>query len=140
MISTCGDDSDVIPPPHPHDWSEKSYALCKIRPPLDVFHIEHMENWEIMALGVIPTKVLIVTTVKQYHLLSCLTEDPKLFPGIKVLRLAPRNVQDSTAEAANKPPSNELISLENICKARQIELRRDAEPTWHCLCCGIEGY
>jgi hypothetical protein len=65
---------------------------------------------------------------------------PKVVHWNKVLRLAPRRVQDSAGETVNKPPSSELISLENICKARQIELRRDAEPTWHCLCCGIEGY
>lgn len=145
MISTCGDDSDIPPPPLPSGWNTRSDALCKTRSPLDSFHIEHMEDWEIKALGVIPTRVLVVTTVKRYHLLSCLKEEPNLFPGITVLRLTPLpphlaypQVQVDTNEGIVFP--EDVKALEAICKSRGIELRRDAEPTWSCLCCGIEGY
>lgn len=129
MISTCGDDSDMKPPGLQFDWNRRPDALCNVRPPLEAFHVEHMEDWEIMALGVIPTKELIITTVKQNHLLSCLMTEPELFPKLKVLRLAP----------TTKKPINSA-SLEEICKRRQIEIRRDAIPTWSCVCCGIEGF
>ena len=92
-----------------------------------------MDDYELYELGLIPTITLIVTTVKRHHLLTNLRRDAEIFPGIKVLRLAPLKTALPTYD------ENEA-ELQKICATRGITIRRDARPNWTCVCTSDEGY
>ncbi|KIM23472.1 hypothetical protein M408DRAFT_27818 [Serendipita vermifera MAFF 305830] len=138
LISACGNETfqTVL---RPQGWSTQPDALCKKRQPLTSFFIEHMDDYELYELGLIPTTTLIVTTVKRHHLLVNLRRDPEIFPGIKVLRLAhippsfKRGLEDGDDTSGEK-------ELQKICDGRGIEIRRDARPNWTCVCTSEEGF
>jgi hypothetical protein len=48
-----------------------------------------MLDWEILALGTIPVKTLIITCVIPEHVPAVFIKDPELFPGLKTLWLDP---------------------------------------------------
>ncbi|CAG8597726.1 7181_t:CDS:2 [Acaulospora colombiana] len=99
IVSTCGDDDDIVPPYRPSGWSHLPDALCKRRPPLEEFHIEHMLNWEIMAMGTIPTKKVIGSNLAKGHIAEVFETDPEIFPGLRI---------------------------EKICEKRELKLTKDA--------------
>jgi len=136
-ISACGNDNDFLQVLRPRGWSRRPEALCNTHRPLAVFHIEHMDDWEIYELGVIPTVMLIVTTVKKYHFLNAMLQDVEIFPRLQVLRLAPPNSWGTPTEGATEEGEQPLIG---ICQARNVELRRDALANWSCGCASEEGY
>lgn len=234
-VSTCGQTGDVSSPSREKGWSKHSTALCNTRKPLEIFHIEHMEDWEVGPMGVIPTRVLVVTNVRTNHLFNSFKDDLELFPGVKVVRIAPQvseerrrvvattatntsnminganaaiasdfNVNPSSNNAAepntnitanvvfvgdaatiaaadatiaSEFPNSDLANVldlpagnpggdqeisnksnadagipsgsvkqivldpfEALMRARNIELRLDAEPIWRCGCSGSTGY
>lgn len=49
-ISTCGAPSDAFPSSRKEGWQAFPDALWKSRQPLERFHVEHMLDWEILAL------------------------------------------------------------------------------------------
>ena len=146
VISACGNEAfeTVL---RPAGWSKHPTSLCKTHKPLKSFWIEHMDDYEIYELGLIPTTTLIVTTVKKHHLLTNLRRDAEIFPGLKVLRLSPPKATPDTQEgganaetvAKGKDASGEE-EMNKICTARGIEMRRDARANWTCVCTSDEGY
>jgi hypothetical protein len=146
-ISACGNDSNFVNVFRTPGWSRQPDALCNIRNPLKVFHVEHMDDWEIYELGVIPTTTLVITSVKRHHFLGSLRQDAEIFPGMQVLRLTPPKPpknEDEAIDEAVKPQSQNNDEgeqlLVGICQARNVELRRDARANWTCVCTSHEGY
>ncbi|KIM30126.1 hypothetical protein M408DRAFT_101443 [Serendipita vermifera MAFF 305830] len=90
IVSTCGHGDDVIPSRRSTGWSTYPDALWKRKAALREFGIEHMSQWEILALGVIPALTVICANVRPDSMLRALEEDGELFPGMKVLRVLPR--------------------------------------------------
>jgi hypothetical protein len=135
LVSTCGQPTDPFVGRWPTGWHLQPDALCRTHKPLDLFHIEHMDDWEIRAMGTIPATTLMVTTVRSLHLLNILQEDHNLFPGLKVLRLSP--LRSRNASANFTPRWKELTS---ICQERGVEIRRDAVSIYVCSCSGDEGF
>jgi hypothetical protein len=142
LVSTCGNPTDIIiNSPLPADWHKQPDALCNVRPPLDWFHIEHMDDWEIRSMATIPTKVLIITTVKSTHFLKELKADNQIFPGMRQLRLSalsPSYAEELETGAREK--SKGMITLEELCAAREIKITRDAKQRYICSCRGTEGF
>ncbi|CAG8674419.1 9507_t:CDS:2, partial [Acaulospora colombiana] len=121
LVSSCGDPSDEVMGPLRWDWYLDPEALCKTHIPLEYCHVEHMDDWEIRALGVIPAKTWIVTTIKPPHFLQELSNDDHIFPGITHLQ-----IESESWPTVEKPAS--VITLEELCKKRGVKLTRDAKP------------
>ncbi|PVF99545.1 hypothetical protein CPB86DRAFT_703242 [Serendipita vermifera] len=124
IVSTCGDDDDIIPPHRPSGWSHFPDALCKQRPPLKEFHIEHMLNWEIMAMGTIPTKKVIGSNLAKGHLAEVLETDPEIFPGLQLLSIEGQPVRGSPQRMRDSPHE---YDIEKICERRGLKLTKDAK-------------
>ncbi|PVF96124.1 hypothetical protein CPB86DRAFT_816604 [Serendipita vermifera] len=138
LVSTCGNPTDIIiEQPLPGGWHTDPDALCNTHKPLDWFHVEHMDDWEIRTLGVIPTKTLILTTIKRDHFLNELKLDNHIFPGMRRLRLSPPSL---SLDDEDIKKSQSMIDLENLCATREIEIMRDAKAIYHCGCAGPEGF
>ncbi|PVF96138.1 hypothetical protein CPB86DRAFT_787282 [Serendipita vermifera] len=135
LVSTCGQPTDPFVGPWPPGWSRQPDALYRTHKPLDLFHIEHMDDWEMRAMGTVPTTTLMVTTVRSMHLLNILQEDRELFPGLRLLRLAPFKSRNGST---NLTP--QWWELASICRERGIEIRRDAISIYVCSCSGEEGF
>jgi hypothetical protein len=136
-ISACGTDGGFTRNSRRPGWSRLPDALCNNHPTLSTFHVEHMDDWEIYELGVIPATILVVTTVRKDHLLRSFLKDAEIFPCLRVLRLAPlptnRGVElivnvTGGSNASNQPP------IQTVCDERNIELRRDAVSCLTCPC------
>ncbi|PVF96128.1 hypothetical protein CPB86DRAFT_787271 [Serendipita vermifera] len=128
FVSACGDPSDNVIGPHSEKWHLDPNALCNTHIPLDYCHVEHMDGWEIRALGVIPAKTWVVTTIKPLQLIQELSSDHQLFPGMKRLQLA----ADSWP-TTGKPAS--VVPLEELCTKRGVNLTWDANTIHYCTCC-----
>jgi hypothetical protein len=142
-ISACGTSDNFVRSSRTPGWSRFPDALCNTRSPLTIFHVEHMDDWEIYELGVIPTVVLMVTTVKKGHLIGSFHKDIEIFPALRVLRLAPLPTTGSVENADRVIDGNNVgakTSMQAICKERNVELRRDAVSHFTCLCNCEEGY
>jgi hypothetical protein len=138
LVSTCGDWTDVHGGALGPDWHAQPTALCNRREPLDLFHIEHMDDWEIRWLGLIPAKKLITTTLKPHHLLTELTSDLNLFPGMKTLCLPPieDNKPTNSGHRGLSDRSTHVEALEHLCEARGVTVVRSAQAIVTCSCCG----
>ncbi|PVF96122.1 hypothetical protein CPB86DRAFT_787268 [Serendipita vermifera] len=138
LVSACGDMSDLVFDGHEEGWHLSPNALCNTHAPSDWIHIDHMDDWEIRGMVTIPTKTLIITGVKSYHLLNEMRRDKHIFPGMKTLRvkkphkgvLWDRPVTDRNAK---------MKEFETICQARGITVTRDAQSIHNCSCCGSQG-
>ncbi|KAG8836170.1 hypothetical protein FRC17_009513 [Serendipita sp. 399] len=86
FVSTCGDASDVELPFRPAGWSEESDALWRRHDPLVLFHLEHMLGWEIAAMGTIPAKEVVITSLRERELLYAFEKDKEMFPRMTTLR------------------------------------------------------
>ncbi|PVF96139.1 hypothetical protein CPB86DRAFT_787283 [Serendipita vermifera] len=135
LVSTCGVPTDPVVVRNPAGWYLLPDALYKTHAPLDLFHIEHMDDWEMRAMGIIPTTTLMVTSIQSMHLLGILKEDKDLFPGLKILRLGPYPGQRT--DLLNNSKWRELV---DICSARNVGIRRDAVTIYPCICSGDEGF
>jgi hypothetical protein len=124
IVSTCGDDDDVVPSTRPGGWSALPSALCKQRPPLEEFHIEHMLNWEIRAMATIPTKKVIGSNLAKGHLAEILHTDQESFPGLRFVSIEEQPPRGS-AEIMRK--SSTSYDIEKICEVRGLVLTRDAK-------------
>jgi hypothetical protein len=136
LISACGDNSDAPFRLHEEEWYLSPDALCNTHAPLDWFHIDHMDDWEIRGMGTIPTRTLIITSVKSFHLLNELRNDSHLFPRMEVLRLK----RPSDGPRENTKSLAKLEELEKICQKRGVQILRDADTIFVCHCCGKEGF
>lgn len=121
FIIACGNDDYF--PSRSKGWSLSPSALCNVRVPLRTFHIEHMNESEIMAMGIIPVTTL---SIVSRQLIILLIRDREIFPGLKALRTYPGTKQDSPGT------EYEDMTLENLCKARGIELLLDLPASKGC--------
>ena len=141
-VSACGRLDNFVPQLRPSGWSRLPDALCNSHSTLTMIHMEHMDDWEISELGVIPTTTLMVTTVKRHHLLVPFRQDSEIFPGLRTLRLAPLPTSGDyeLEELGEDNAVDGKPSMQAICSARGIELRRDAIANWICACGFANGY
>ncbi|PVF96130.1 hypothetical protein CPB86DRAFT_522834 [Serendipita vermifera] len=126
--------SDRIFGLHPEGWHLKPDALCNTRKPLDVFQIEHIKSWEVRALGVIPTKMLVATGFVPSLFLGEFVRDEHLYPKLCVLRL-PASKVFSTEGAIW---GSRVIAVEELGATRGFKVRWDAKPVEECQCCDTE--
>jgi len=145
-ISACGEDEHFGMQrswqSRPRGWSRLPDALCNSRSALTMFHVEHMYDYEINELGVIPTATLMATTVKKHNLLETFRQDPEIFPGLRTLRLAP--LPTSGDHGPEEKDKGNVVdgepSIQAICSVRDIQLRRDAITYLPCVCGSANGY
>ncbi|PVF96120.1 hypothetical protein CPB86DRAFT_522760 [Serendipita vermifera] len=138
LITTSGSWDDPIIGYHQEDWHLSPNTLCNNHQPLDWIHIEHMDGWELRALGIIPTKALIITCIQPQKLIDELKADQHLFPGMKVLR---RN--KTSASEGNQPNASTfsyVATLDQVCTARGVKVLDDAISLDTCDCCITDWY
>jgi hypothetical protein len=123
LVSTCGYSTDKQAYPDT-DWHSTTNALWKVRPSLVTFHMEHMLDWEILALGIIPTRILITSNLHTGHLAHAFNQDQRIFPGLQHLSLEPLSPDPETGEITDR--EKEHAFLEEFCKRRSVELSKDA--------------
>jgi hypothetical protein len=146
-VSTCGDDDDILPAPRPGGWSSDPGALCRTRGPLESFHIEHMERWEILALGIIPTKHIILSNITRGHFIRAIERDSELFPCLETLSVRP--IPSISGMDINEGSDGHILAevekdkelekiLDSICKRRGVTIRFDG----YCIkpSTGIHGF
>jgi hypothetical protein len=115
VIYACGGDSDQkYSFRRQKGWSSGQDELCNKRASLKLLRVEHMLDWEILALGTIPVETLIITCVIPSHVPDVFIKDPELFPGLKTLRLdLPDLAQQLTVAPEPEPtpgPASELAT------------------------------
>ncbi|PVF96137.1 hypothetical protein CPB86DRAFT_787281 [Serendipita vermifera] len=111
------------------DWNRPPNEPLRARKPLDLLHIENMEEQEILQVIQIPTATLMVTAIRLRSLVKALKEDPMSFPGVKVLRL-----QSLIPPIAMKFPHQQRLleqELFGLCHQRVIEIQQDATPIFY---------
>ncbi|PVF99528.1 hypothetical protein CPB86DRAFT_703109 [Serendipita vermifera] len=115
IVSTCGDETDLQILPRTHGWSHSPGALCKHHIPLEMFHVEHMYEWEINAMGTIPTRKLISSRVEIRQLIDVFLKDKEVFPGLQYL-----SIENNWTPIDDKKSQEE--ELQKICRERSILL------------------
>ncbi len=127
IVCTSGHDSDHQTPPPARGWSTDPESLPRVRGPLDLLHIEHGCQWEVLALAVVPTKTLMITNVAERIMQNVLRHDAELFIGLETLRIRPprEGVDPET--------------LDNSCRERGWKPVRDA-VMWRPCRCHEEAY
>ncbi|PVF96119.1 hypothetical protein CPB86DRAFT_787263 [Serendipita vermifera] len=133
LVSNCCEQGE-IPPPHAEGWHVSPDALCNTHQPLDWLHIEHMNQRRIRMLGLIPTKTLILTSIKPQDFLKAMKGDKNLFPGVTLLRLKAIATKYGRPGPSEEKNTDRLL-LEEICRVRNITIARDAQPIFVCTCC-----
>ncbi|KAG8833476.1 hypothetical protein FRC17_010651 [Serendipita sp. 399] len=119
FVSECGAYAGLRHIPRPSGWSTRSDALWRQREPLEEFHIEHMLEWEILAMGTIPARKVIITSLIEDDLQKSFLADPEIFPGLSFLRYEPRDDMPSGGEAVQK-------KFHDVLKQREIQWKADA--------------
>ena len=122
LVSTCGSFSDVISPNRQLGWSREPDALWRHRMPLDTFFIEHMIKWEILAMGTIPAKTVIATSIRSGDLEASFLQDPEIFPCLTLLSIEEKPVGRGDAG----PMGPDVEWRERVLASRGIELKADA--------------
>lgn len=126
MISACGSHGDVVPPARAPNWCTLPDALWKQRPPLETAFIEHMLQWEIIAMGTIPAKTVIFTSIRRGNVETSFMEDPEIFPCLFVLRVEPDDTwKGRLVRAAGRPQSP--IDWHHLLSGRKIRLEKNAK-------------
>jgi hypothetical protein len=130
LVSACGDPSDVEPPPRPEGWSFMRTGWWHHRRPLKCLHLEHMIQWEILAMGTIPVEELIAVSLVATHLSSSFSVDPEIYPRLRVLRA--ESLETGFGNSYNREKEKKVApGLQEICDKRAIELRRDGKWIIH---------
>jgi len=133
-VSTCGDEDDIQPLLRRRGWSSESDALCQEREPLRAFHIEHMEKWEIIALGVIPAKHITLSNITRGHFVGAMEKDSEIFPRLETLSVMPIPARSDTdiGEASEADIQAEMEEdkrlkeiLDSMCKRRGVKVNFD---------------
>ncbi|KAG8833477.1 hypothetical protein FRC17_010652 [Serendipita sp. 399] len=119
FVSECGDYIGLRHIPRPSGWSTRSDALWRQREPLEEFHIEHMLEWEILAMGTIPARTVIMTSLVKDDLQKSFLADPEMFPGVTLLRYESRDDMPSGGEPMQK-------KFEATLKQRKVRWSTDA--------------
>lgn len=135
IVSTCGDETDVMPELRSPGWSRLPDALCNQHAPLDELHFERMYEWEISAIGTIPTKRLMISSSDKMDLISVLESDKELFPGLQYVGIAEelrfryqQPIPMEEWEASESTQASYKLRLSKLCIERDVRLNWDAEP------------
>jgi hypothetical protein len=115
---------------YPEGWHLLPNALCNTHRPLEWIHIDNPYNTHpIDFIGVIPTKVLIITEGEHEYLkylLPVLEYNVHLFPGMQVLRYREKENLELLAFGLDTDEDGDKIALEYAldkwCVARNVEL------------------
>jgi hypothetical protein len=126
LVSICGDHDDVIMRPS-SGWYQANDALWKVRKPLDVFHMEHMDAWEIEAMAEVPTKALLIANLRGYALTAALESDHHYFPLLETIRLEPPEAVVESRPHQFGDSTYQLVK--DYCEKRGVALVYDAKPT-----------
>jgi hypothetical protein len=127
LVSTC-DSGQAGYNLKPEDWYEQKDALWRVHKPLETLHLEHMLGTEILAMGEIPVKTLILANLRGDHLIHSMKEDKLIFPGLQVIRIQAEIIPEYPA-GVHPFTEKHLTALKDICQARGLILSRDAEAT-----------
>jgi hypothetical protein len=128
LVTACGHLYDVIPPPRMAGWSREPTALWRQRRPLNVFHIECMPEWAILAMGTIPSKTVIATSIRSGDLTRSFIMDPELFPCLTRLRIegTKRPCGSRRGSPVASSPDTDLWQME-LMSRRGILIQDDAD-------------
>jgi hypothetical protein len=112
---------------YPAGWHLLPNALCKTHRPLEWIHIDLPEySNTIMCIGVIPTRVLIVTDRNLQCLLAALKHDMYLFPEMQILRYrrkqSPLDWDWGLNFEEDDDPIDVQVALNEWCTTRNVEL------------------
>jgi hypothetical protein len=115
---------------YPKNWHLLQNALCNSRRPLEWIHVDNLVSGEIKFIGLIPTKMLIITATNPRIILAELDECMYLFPGMKVLR---RQDTVTWKMYGSYGIANDTV-LNEWCATRNIEVEvisRPSRPFYH---------
>jgi hypothetical protein len=128
LVSTCGDWDDspspLRPPPQPFGWSSQLNALCMQRKPLKSLCIEHVECWEILTFGVIPTLYLHITSAYREDVEEAFCQDEDIFPHLQKLSLEEK--MESRTTCGEQDSNRSMDGLDRISKRRNFIVEYDA--------------
>ncbi|KAG8836191.1 hypothetical protein FRC17_009534 [Serendipita sp. 399] len=129
MISACGDYGDTAPLPRTKGWSKNDDALWRQRSPLDLLYVEHMADWEIVAMGEIPTLTFVAAGLAPKQLQQAFTVDPEIFPCMTTLRMEPEApaLEEPTSTNPDAIVESFASIMETVCTERGIMLKTDAK-------------
>ena len=94
---------------------------------LDLLEIDHAIHWEVLALAIIPVKVVYVTRVPHRAIVEVLAQGGWL--GIKSIKV--QNLSDRTPALSTK--------LKQVCADQHVELQVGAIPYGRCDCHDVLG-
>jgi len=77
-VFSCGYSPDGVNPRPTSAWKGR---------PLETFRLHHFMGWEVDALSIVSTQVLIATQIERQHFTS-LIWNPKAFPGVERIRVS----------------------------------------------------
>jgi hypothetical protein len=125
VVSACGDYRDVPSPHRSPGWSSQSDALCMQRNPLRSLLIEcTLISWVTMALGVIPTMHLSITSTNIRDLEEAFWLDGEVFPHLQILSLDERMQRGVTS--GEQGSSTSMDVLDGLSKRRSFIIKYDA--------------
>jgi hypothetical protein len=128
LISTCDDGDHRADNVRPHGWYKREDALWRVRKPLETIQLEHMDADEIMVMGDIPTKTLIITFLRGSQFIRAMKSDLNLFPGLQRIRIQwPQTMEYENGSLGFDKTTFPI--LEDLCRQRNLELTFDAEAT-----------
>jgi hypothetical protein len=125
VVSACGDYRDLPTLRRSPGWSSQSDALCMQRNPLRSLLIEcTLISWVIMALGVIPTMHLSITSTSIRELEEAFWLDGENFPHLQILSLDRRMQRGVTGGEQGSSTSTNV--LDGLSKRRNFIIKYDA--------------
>ncbi|KIM24319.1 hypothetical protein M408DRAFT_46560, partial [Serendipita vermifera MAFF 305830] len=86
FVAGCGYTGDIIPDQRTAGWSFKDDAVWGKRAPLETIRVECVASWEIIALGAIHTRNLIIAAITEGGSLSESFRDEEIFPQLQTLQ------------------------------------------------------
>jgi hypothetical protein len=105
-------------------WSSVPEGWWNQRTPLKSLHIEHVYDWEVLAMGTIPTTELTAVRLCYTNASIVFKHDEELFPHLKTLCLEP--FSEDRIRKGLAPAEDESVS--SIWETRGIDIRRDGVP------------
>jgi hypothetical protein len=125
IVSECHDNNGRVIDHRTQGWSTLSDRWWNQRKPLTFMQIEHLSDWEVLAMGTIPTTELTSVRLRFTRTFPIFKQDEEIFPHLKVLCLEFLS-DDTPRETCDLPADDSSVS--HILEMRGIEVRRDAEP------------
>lgn len=123
FVAGCGEGNDRVPDIRAAGWSFKVDAAWGKRAPLETVRIECVANWEIIAMGTIHTRNLIITAIVGGSLSESF-KDEEIFPHLRTLQtelkykeLPPPPTETESEEETQPPP---IPHIDKVCAKRGI--------------------